>query len=175
VSMRMSTIGTLSLSLPGLGLSPTAFSPLGAPLGSQPGSQLGSLSGSRGSGDGEQMGFASILARSSSRGVSAGAGDSGDSDSGGGGSGADTKAAAARKAAEEFVAMVFVDPILKKAREMNSAAPPFAPSTGEKQFGALLDAQIAQKITKAAHFPLVDRLARDLRRDGSSVGVGAEV
>ena len=167
----MSTIGTPSLSLPGLGLSPTAFSPLGAPLGSQPGSQLGSLLGSRGSGDGEQMGFASILARSSSRGVSAG-----DSDDGGsGGGGADTKAAAARKAAEEFVAMVFVDPILKKAREMNTAAPPFAPSTGEKQFGALLDAQIAQKITKAAHFPLVDRLARDLRRDGSSVGVGAEV
>ena len=170
--MRMSTIGTPSL--PGLGLSPTAFSPLGSPLGSQAGSQPGSLPGSllgsRGSGDGEQMGFASILARSSSRGA-------GDSDGGGAGdvSGADTKAAAARKAAEEFVAMVFVDPILKKAREMNTAAPPFAPSTGEKQFGALLDAQIAQKITKAAHFPLVDRLARDLRRDGSSVGVGVEV
>ena len=72
----------------------------------------------------------------------------------------------AQGAAEDFVSVVFVDPILKQAREMNHAAPPFAPSTGEKQFGALLDARIARQITKAAHFPIVDRLARDLQRAG---------
>lgn len=74
------------------------------------------------------------------------------------------EAGRAKRAAEEFVSMVFVEPILKQLRESNQAAPPFAPTNGEKQFRSMLDARFAHEITKAARFPLVDRLARDLRR-----------
>ena len=68
----------------------------------------------------------------------------------------------AREAAEKLVAQTLILPVLKQLRESNEAAPPFAPTEGEKQFGALMDQQIAEDITKAAGFPLVDRLARDL-------------
>lgn len=73
-----------------------------------------------------------------------------------------TDADAARDAAERFVAATLVNPILTQLRESNEAAAPFAPSSAEKQFRALLDAELAQRITGAAHFPLVDRLAHDL-------------
>lgn len=73
-------------------------------------------------------------------------------------------AAGARKAAEELVAITFVEPVLKMLRETSQAAPPFAPGEGEREFGALRDAEFARQIVRAAHFPLVDRLARDLRR-----------
>ncbi len=65
--------------------------------------------------------------------------------------------------AETFVAVALVQPILAEARESSWAAEPFAPSQSEKQFGALMDAHIARELTRAARFPLVDRLARDLR------------
>jgi Rod binding domain-containing protein len=68
----------------------------------------------------------------------------------------------ARQAAEQFVAITFVQPVLKQLRETTSAAPPFAPSEGEKQFRALLDADLAQRIVHKARFGLVDRVARDL-------------
>lgn len=71
-------------------------------------------------------------------------------------------AQAARDAAERFVAATLVNPILSQLRESNEAAAPFAPSSAEKQFRALLDAELAQRITGAAHFPLVDRVAHDL-------------
>lgn len=71
-------------------------------------------------------------------------------------------AQAARAAAEEFVSVAMVQPILAQARESSGAAEPFAPTSAQKQFGALQDASLAQRITKAAHFPLVDRLAKDL-------------
>lgn len=72
----------------------------------------------------------------------------------------------AREAAADFVAMAFVEPILKQMRETSMAAPPFAPTNGEKQFRAMLDANFAREITRAARFPLIDRLARDLRSAG---------
>lgn len=72
--------------------------------------------------------------------------------------------ARARDAAEQLVAKVLVEPILKQMRESNHAAPPFAPTDGEKQFQSMLDAKLAHRITSAARFPLVDRLAHDLRR-----------
>ncbi|MBK7404624.1 MAG: hypothetical protein IPJ41_08305 [Phycisphaerales bacterium] len=78
------------------------------------------------------------------------------------------KADEARKAAEEFVSMVLVEPILKQVRETNRAAPPFAPTNGEKQFQSMLDARFAREFTRAARFPLVDRLARDLRSAGAT-------
>ncbi len=68
----------------------------------------------------------------------------------------------ARDAAQRFVASTLINPILTQLRESSEAAPPFAPSTAEKQFRALMDAELAQRITRAAHFPLVDRLAHDL-------------
>jgi Rod binding domain-containing protein len=68
----------------------------------------------------------------------------------------------AREAAEQLVAQTFVLPMLKEMRQSNSAAPPFAPSQGEKQFRALMDAELAQRIVKASRFNLVQRLARDL-------------
>ncbi|MCC7390343.1 MAG: rod-binding protein [Phycisphaerales bacterium] len=71
--------------------------------------------------------------------------------------------ARARDAAEQLVAAVLVEPILKQLRETSQAAPPFAPTDGEKQFRSMLDARLAHEITSGARFPLVDRLARDLR------------
>jgi Rod binding domain-containing protein len=70
----------------------------------------------------------------------------------------------ARQTAEQLVAVAFLQPLLKQLRESSHAAPPFAPTQAEKQFGALSDAELAQQLTHAAHFPLVDRLARDLLR-----------
>jgi Rod binding domain-containing protein len=69
----------------------------------------------------------------------------------------------AREAAEDFVAMTFIEPILAQIRESSQAAPPFAPTNGEKQFRAMMDAGLARELTRAARFPLVERLARDLR------------
>lgn len=69
----------------------------------------------------------------------------------------------AREAAEAFVAVALVQPMLAAARESSWAAPPFAPTQGEKQFGALMDAHVAREVTRAARFPLVERLARQMR------------
>ncbi len=69
---------------------------------------------------------------------------------------------AARDAAEQFVAVTLVQPLLKQLRETNNAAEPFAPGEAEKQFRALHDATLAHEIVSAGHWPLIDRLARDL-------------
>lgn len=71
-------------------------------------------------------------------------------------------ARAARKTAEQFVAIALIQPLLKQLRDSNTAAPPFAPSPGQRQFQSLHDAQIAGRIAAAGRFPLVDRLAQDL-------------
>ena len=68
----------------------------------------------------------------------------------------------ARDAAEQFVALTFVQPVLKELRESSQAAPPFAPGEGEKQFRALLDAELARRIVHKERYALVDRVARDL-------------
>lgn len=70
--------------------------------------------------------------------------------------------AKAREAAMQLVAVALVQPILKELRDTNSAAPPFAPTQGEQQFRALMDAELAQRVVQAARFPLVDRLAQEL-------------
>ena len=41
-------------------------------------------------------------------------------------------------------------------REHSQATGPFAPNISEKRFGPLMDQHIADRITKAANFPLVD-------------------
>lgn len=68
----------------------------------------------------------------------------------------------ARDAAEQFVTQTLILPLLKQLRSANHASPPFAPTQAERQFGALQDAELAQRIAHATRFPLVDRLARDL-------------
>lgn len=67
--------------------------------------------------------------------------------------------ARAREAAEQLVSIALVQPLLAQLRSTNHAAPPFAPSQGEQQFQTMVDAQVAQRITKASGFGLVDRLA----------------
>ena len=70
----------------------------------------------------------------------------------------------AKKVAEEFVAKVFIEPMLKQARESNKSAPPFGPGQGEKQFSSLIDAQRSLDLVRSASWPIVDRLAGDLTR-----------
>ncbi len=72
--------------------------------------------------------------------------------------------AIARKTAQDFVAVAFIEPILKQMRESNNAAPPFNPGVGEKQFRGIADAQVARQIAQATRFGLVDHLARHLLR-----------
>ena len=68
----------------------------------------------------------------------------------------------ARDAAQQFVAQVFVQPVLKQLRESNQAAAPFGPTDAEKTFRGQLDADLAQRIVRGTNWPLVDRLARDM-------------
>lgn len=74
----------------------------------------------------------------------------------------------ARDAAEAFVAKVFIEPILKQARESNKEPPPFGPGQGEKQFASLIDAQRSLDLVRSASWPIVDRLAADLTRNAES-------
>ena len=74
----------------------------------------------------------------------------------------ESREAAARSAAEELVAITFVQPVLAQLRETNNAAAPFGPTPAEKQFGSVQDARIAQDIVRGARFPLVDQLARSM-------------
>src|SRR5690606_15227257 len=50
----------------------------------------------------------------------------------------------ARGAAEEFVSVTLVEPVLASLRESNWAAPPFAPGDAERTFRPMLDARVAQ-------------------------------
>jgi hypothetical protein len=77
----------------------------------------------------------------------------------------------ARRGAEQLVANAFVRPLLSQLREGAMAAPPFAPTQGEKQFRALADAKLADDIVHSARLPIVDRIANDLlRRTGAHLG-----
>lgn len=75
-----------------------------------------------------------------------------------------TRAGSARRAAEDFVAMAFVEPLLAQLREGNNAAPPFAPGPAERQFGEIMDQVTSRQLVRASNFPLVDRLEADLAR-----------
>jgi hypothetical protein len=70
--------------------------------------------------------------------------------------------AEALDAARQLVSITLVQPLLAHLRATSAAAPPFAPTPAERQFRAMSDAHLAQEIVKAARFPLVDRLARDM-------------
>jgi Rod binding domain-containing protein len=72
----------------------------------------------------------------------------------------------ARRAAEEFVATAFVQPLLKELRAGIRTPPPFGPGPAERQFRALTDTTLAREIVQSKRFGLVDRIADDLRRVG---------
>lgn len=74
---------------------------------------------------------------------------------------------AAREAAQQFVAVALVQPLLAQLRATNQAAAPFAPSNAEKQFRGMMDAQRSQEMVRAANFPVVDAVARSLMRAAS--------
>jgi Rod binding domain-containing protein len=76
----------------------------------------------------------------------------------------------AREAAEGLVSTSLIIPILKQVRESNNAAPPFGPTQAEKQFGALLDNQLADEIAHAAQFPIVDRMVEQFTRNLAQTG-----
>lgn len=67
-----------------------------------------------------------------------------------------------RQAAEEFISMALVQPILEQLRETNQSAGPFAPGDAEKRFGPMLDAEIAHRMVKSAGWGLVDAVASRL-------------
>ncbi|MGQ0627548.1 MAG: hypothetical protein ACT4PL_05530 [Phycisphaerales bacterium] len=87
----------------------------------------------------------------------------------------------ARRAAQDFVAVSLIEPVLKNLRETSQAAAPFGPGAGEKQFRQLADAQVARQIARATRFPLVESIAANLLRgvpaaevsDGATLGRSA--
>lgn len=79
----------------------------------------------------------------------------------------------AREAAEQLVSAALVSPVLKMLRESTGAAEPFAPSTGERTFRQMQDTMIAQRMVKAAHWPLIDTLARRMLERFRPAGVPA--
>lgn len=68
----------------------------------------------------------------------------------------------AREAARQLVAISLVQPVLKQMRASTSAEPPFGPSKAEQSMRALADAELAQRVVSAEHWPLIDRLAERL-------------
>jgi Rod binding domain-containing protein len=68
----------------------------------------------------------------------------------------------ARGAARQFIADTFILPILKQLRQSDRTPAPFGATQGEKQFRALMDTELAQRIAQAQRFPLVEQVARNL-------------
>lgn len=67
---------------------------------------------------------------------------------------------AVRKAATEFVSTAFIRPLLSTMREstLRPTNGPFAENSAEKRFGPLLDERLADQITRATRFPLIDTI-----------------
>jgi Rod binding domain-containing protein len=96
--------------------------------------------------DAGQADFAGVLGRAQTR-----------ADAGG-----ITKGESARSAAQELVAIAFVQPVLKQAREARAGEGPFGVTQAERQFGDMLDSMTAANIVKSSNWGLVDRLAQDM-------------
>jgi len=73
---------------------------------------------------------------------------------------------ATRRSAEQLVSVTFIQPMLRSMRESSQAAPPFAPTQVEKQFGPMLDARMADAMVRSSNWAIVDRIERDLLRAG---------
>ncbi|MGI9013344.1 MAG: hypothetical protein ACR2GY_03750 [Phycisphaerales bacterium] len=70
--------------------------------------------------------------------------------------------AKAHEAAEQFIGMAFIQPMLAELRSGTFAVEPFAATAVEEQFGPMLDAILSDRIMSATHFPLTDRIANQL-------------
>jgi Rod binding domain-containing protein len=79
----------------------------------------------------------------------------------------------AREAAEQLVAITFVQPLFKQLRSTSWAAGPFKPGPAEQQFRALLDADLSQRMVKSSSWGLVERLARDMLKRSEATGAEA--
>ncbi len=64
----------------------------------------------------------------------------------------------ARAAAGRLVASSFIMPLPTSLRESTTAAEPFAPGPAERRFAPMLDWIIADRITEAANFSLIDAI-----------------
>jgi len=82
----------------------------------------------------------------------------------------DTPEDKAREAASQLVSTALVQPILERLRASNQAAAPFAPNQAERTFGAMLDTELAQRLTQSGQWPLVDAVASRLLRKPLSTG-----
>lgn len=69
-----------------------------------------------------------------------------------------------RAAAEGFVSIALVEPILKKLRESNQAAQPFAPGQVEKSFRGMLDRTLSQRIVQSGNWSLVTKVEESIAR-----------
>jgi Rod binding domain-containing protein len=67
-----------------------------------------------------------------------------------------------REAAENFVAVAFVQPVFKQLRAANHAAAPFGPNKAEQQFQSLVDAQVSKHIVHKSKWPVVERVAQQM-------------
>jgi Rod binding domain-containing protein len=116
------------------------------------GASLAGMAGVTGSVDAaaqaRQTDFASVIARSKNA------------------AGRDHKQAA-REAAEQFVASALVQPILAQLRSTNWAAAPFAPTSGERTFQQMADAQTAIGLVRRTKWTIVDRIAESIERRGA--------
>ena len=69
---------------------------------------------------------------------------------------------AVRQAAAQLVSTTFIMPVLKAMHDSPFLEAPFAPGYAEKRFQPLLDQQVADRLTNAAQFPLIDIIVERL-------------
>ncbi len=69
---------------------------------------------------------------------------------------------AVRQAAAQLVSSTFIMPVLQAMHDSPFLEPPFAPGYAEKRFQPLLDQQVADRLTNAARFPLIDVIVERL-------------
>lgn len=65
---------------------------------------------------------------------------------------------AVREAATKLVSSALVMPVLQSLRDSPFNDGPFAPGATERRFGPLLDQHLADRVTGAGRFPLVDAI-----------------
>lgn len=75
----------------------------------------------------------------------------------------------AAQGARDLVSVALVQPALKSFRQSNGAAGPFAPNQAERTFRGMMDASFAQRLVQGGRWPLVDRVARSLLRQGQEI------
>lgn len=80
----------------------------------------------------------------------------------------------ATQGARDLVSVALVQPALKAFRQSNGASGPFAPNQAERTFRGMMDASFAQRLVQGGRWPLVDRVARSLLRQGQEVPAAAE-